>query len=118
MHSVELATELGSYKRRRSVAHTVSTAPSKGTIHKTGLATSGVTEDLVTIGTGNHGLGVTEDSGNVKASLALDVHKVRVGTLHQTLLLVLDLFRGRQRVEQVHDQLRIAHESMVSIHPH
>lgn len=62
-------------------------------------------EDLITVGTGYHGLGMAEDSGNVKATLALDIHKVRVGPLHQALLLVHGLLRGGERVEQVHNQL-------------
>lgn len=64
-------------------------------------------EDLITVGTGHYGLGMAEDSGDVEATLALDIHKVRVGPLHQALLLVHGLLRGGERIEQVRNQLDV-----------
>ena len=64
------------------------------TINKTSFATCGMTEDLVTGRAGNHRLGVAEDSGDIATSLTLDIHKVRVRSLNETLLLVHGLLGG------------------------
>jgi hypothetical protein len=50
---------------------------------------------------------MTEDGGNVEASLALDVHKVAIGSLNKALLLVHGLLGGGQRVKEIDNQLSI-----------
>lgn len=76
-----------------------------GAIDETSLTTGGMTEHLIAGGTGDYGLGMTEDSGDVKATLAFNVHEVGVRALYEALLLVEQLLRSGQRVEQVHNQL-------------
>jgi len=49
----------------------------------------------------DHSLRVAENSRDLEAPLALDVHEVRVGRLHEPLQLVLACFEGRGRVEEV-----------------
>jgi len=49
---------------------------------------------------------MAENRGNVEAARALDVHKVRVGRLHQSLKLVRALFLFNRRVEEIDGQLQ------------
>jgi hypothetical protein len=48
---------------------------------------------------------MAEHGRDIEASLALDIHKVRVRALHQALLLVGGLNRRGERVQQIHNQL-------------
>ncbi len=76
-----------------------------GSINEASTTTSGVAQDSVARGASNDGLSVAEDDGNVVASLAFDVHEERVGGLDEALLLVLGLFRGKGRVQQISNKL-------------
>ncbi|PJF17119.1 hypothetical protein PSACC_03071 [Paramicrosporidium saccamoebae] len=76
-----------------------------GSINKTGLSTGGVAQNLVAARAGNYSLGVAEYGRDIEASLALDIHKVRVRALHQALLLVGGLDRRGKRVQQIHNKL-------------
>lgn len=42
-----------------------------------------------------------EDSSNMEAARALDIHEEGVGRLYQSLELVLGLFLGLRRVEEI-----------------
>jgi hypothetical protein len=64
-----------------------------------GLASGGSAEYLLTVAAHHHGLGVGEHCGNIKATLALNIHKERVGALYKPLELVLFLFILRWRME-------------------
>lgn len=64
-------------------------------------STSGLAEDGSTRPTKNNSLGVREDGGDVDASRALDIHKVAVGRLHETLQLVLACFGIIAGVEEI-----------------
>lgn len=74
-------------------------------VDKASLTTGGVAEHLVAPGAGDNGLGMAEDRNDVQAALALDVHKVGVGALDQTLLLVKALLRSGIGVQEVDNQL-------------
>lgn len=73
------------------------------TINKASLSTGRVAKNGIAAGTGHDGLRVAKDGGNVEAALALDVHEEGVGALDEALLLVLALFGGGRRVEEVDD---------------
>lgn len=68
---------------------------------ETGLATSGLAQDLSTAAAEDDRLGVREDSGDGEAARALHVHEERVGVLDHALELVaarLLLLRGIHEV--------------------
>ena len=60
---------------------------------------------MVATRAGDNSLGMAEHGDNVEATLALDVHKIRVGGLDQALLLVNALLHGGSGVKQVYNQL-------------
>jgi len=66
-----------------------------------GLATSRMSQKSVTSLAINWGLSVAKDGLNSNTSSAFDIHEVRVGGLHQSLLLVLLLFSGESWVSEV-----------------
>lgn len=65
------------------------------------LTTGWGAQDSGTVVTGDGGLGVREDGGDVQASLALDVHEVGSWGLDQGLQFVLLGLGGWVRVQQV-----------------
>ena len=65
------------------------------------LASLGLTKDLRATRARNHGLGMGEDSSDVKASRALDVPERAVRALNQTLELVLALLNRGGRLQKV-----------------
>lgn len=69
------------------------------------LSTGGLAKDSRARTADNDGLGVREDGGDVEATAALDVHKVRVGRLYETLKLVLGSFGLFRGVEEIDGQL-------------
>lgn len=66
-----------------------------------GLTTGWGTQDSGTVVTGDSGLCVREDSGDVQTSLALNVHEVRSWGLNQGLQFVLLSLGGWVWVQQV-----------------
>ena len=69
--------------------------------HLPGSATSWLTQDSGASGTDNHGLGMAENGGDPVTSWTLNIHKVAVWVLDQTLQLVLPLFLSWLRLQQV-----------------
>lgn len=66
-----------------------------------GLTTGWGAQDGGAVVTGDSGLCVGEDSGDVQAALALDVHEIGSWALHQHLLLVFLSFSSWVWVQQV-----------------
>jgi hypothetical protein len=58
----------------------------RAALGKTGLATSGLAEDLGAAGADDDGLGVREDGGDGEAAGALDVHEEGAGAGHKGLI--------------------------------
>merc|ERR1712131_368543 len=73
---------------------------------ESGLATGRGRHDGVAAGADDHRVGVREDGLNLEAAWALDVHEETVGSLYQTLLLVLGLLTGQRWVEEVDSKRR------------
>jgi hypothetical protein len=58
-------------------------------------------EHAVAVSAQNNSLGVTENSGNLKASRALNVHEKRIRALHKSLKLVGSELELRGRIQQI-----------------
>lgn len=71
----------------------------------TDFSSSGLAKNVSASTTDNNGLGVAEDSGDVHATWALDIHEVRVGALYETLELVRVLFVLNGGVQEIDGQL-------------
>jgi len=63
--------------------------PEAAALSQPGSATSWLTQDSGASGTDNHGLGMAEHGGDPVTSWTLNIHKVAVWVLDQTLQLVL-----------------------------
>jgi len=82
--------------------------PAEGApLSQPGLTTSGLAQDGGTRSTKDYCLGVREDSGDRKATWALDVHEVRVGALYETLELVAPLLGLSGGVKQINGESHI-----------
>lgn len=71
------------------------------TLSEADFATSGLTDDGLTVWAGDNCLRVAEDGGDGEATRALDIHEVGIRGRHQPLELVLPLLQLRWRVQQV-----------------
>jgi hypothetical protein len=68
---------------------------------QSGPPSSWLAKHNIAVTTQDNGLRMTENSGNLKASRALNIHKERVGALHEALELVgssLQLCGGVQQI--------------------
>lgn len=74
-------------------------------LSETGTTTSGLAQDGGAGRAENDSLSMAEDSGNVEAARALNVHEVGVRRLHKSLQLVLSFFRIKGRVKKINSQL-------------
>ncbi len=83
-------------------------ATTERTVGEAGLAARGLAEDPRAARALDDGLGVAEQSLDVAAARALDVHEERVGRLYQALELVLAQLGSGVRVQKVNGQLRAA----------
>eukprot|EP00356_Strombidium_inclinatum_P002663 CAMPEP_0170478636 /NCGR_PEP_ID=MMETSP0208-20121228/119_1 /TAXON_ID=197538 /ORGANISM="Strombidium inclinatum, Strain S3" /LENGTH=89 /DNA_ID=CAMNT_0010750929 /DNA_START=411 /DNA_END=681 /DNA_ORIENTATION=+ len=66
-----------------------------------GLSTSGEAEDELAVAAGDNSLGVREDSVDVLALRAFDIHEEGVGALDESLQLVLGNFDGLVGVKKI-----------------
>ena len=63
-------------------------------IHKSGLATSRITDHGIAATAAYDSLGMRKDGADVEAGVTLDVHEEAVWALDETLLLVATLLGG------------------------
>ena len=68
---------------------------------KPSLSSGGLPQDCEAANAEDDGLSVAEDSRDLVASGALDIHEVEVGVLHKALQLVLALLVLGSRVKEV-----------------
>lgn len=71
------------------------------TLSEADFATSGLTDDGLTVWAGDNCLRVAEDGGDGEATGALDIHEVGIRGRHQPLQLVLPLLQLWWWVQQV-----------------
>jgi hypothetical protein len=81
--------------------HLILLAPEAASLTEPGLSSGRHAQHGVAARADNDGLRVAEHGGDREASLALDIHEVRVGALYQPLQLVATLLEFRGRVQQV-----------------
>ena len=75
--------------------------PERATFSEPGTTTSRLAQHSLAVPAHHNCLRVTEHSGYVEAPLALDIHKERVGGLHEPLELVLPLLKLSWWMEQI-----------------
>jgi hypothetical protein len=73
----------------------------RASLHEPGFASGRYAKHCIAARADYHSLGMAEYRRNRKASLALDIHEVRVGGRYEALELVLLLFKLCRWVEQV-----------------
>jgi hypothetical protein len=71
----------------------INLSPVRASLCEASLTASGLAEHDVAIPAQHHGLRMAENSGNLEASWALDVHEERIGRLYKSLQLVGADFR-------------------------
>lgn len=71
------------------------------------LSSSGLAENSGASYTQDHRLCVTEHGSDLITAWAFDIHKIRVGTLYETLLLVSSLLLLWRRVQQILRELKM-----------
>lgn len=67
------------YSRATQIVRLISLPSETAALGEAGLASGWCAEDCAAVGAGHDCLAMTEDGGDVEATLALDIHEVAVG---------------------------------------